>query len=190
MLHHKIKELTRLFRQLMVHLLRLRNQFLRRSFRNRVSFRENQLLIVIMQPVHSKPFLLLLPKLQAERYNLLLHLRTEPCNILRRIIVSSIAQVNKFNVRRKSQLLRNFIAQRNHLVIQRIQLPGNLFIQISPCRHRLFPHLAVRTLHRLQKSIKITRFALKFRRSIRRNFTVLLRQIRLFDQILHDTVVR
>ena len=190
MLHHKVKELTRLFRQLMVHLLRLRNQFLRRSFRNRVSFRENQLLIVIMQPVHSKPFLLLLPKLQAERYNLLLHLRTEPCNILRRIIVSSIAQVNKFNVRRKSQLLRNFIAQRNQLVIQRIQLPGNLFIQISPCRHRLFPHLAVRTLHRLQKSIKITRFALKFRRSIRRNFTVLLRQIRLFDQILHDTVVR
>ena len=66
----------------------------------------------------------------------------------------------------------------------------HLFIQISPCRHRLFPHLAVRTLHRLQQSIKITRFALKFRRSIRRNFTVLLRQIRLFDQILHDTVVR
>ena len=130
-----------------------------------------------MQPVHSKPFLLLLPKLQAERYNLLLHLRTEPCNILRRIIVSSIAQVNKFNVRRKSQLLRNFIAQRNQLVIQRIQLPGNLFIQISPCRHRLFPHLAVRTLHRLQKSIKITRFALKFRRSIRRNFTVLLNHL-------------
>ena len=186
----EIKELTRLFRQLMVHLLRLRNQFLRRSFRNRVSFRENQLLIVIMQPVHSKPFLLLLPKLQAEWYNLLLHLRTEPCDILRRIIVSSIAQVNKFNVRRKSQLLRNFIAQRNHLVIQRIQLPGNLFIQISPCRHRLFPHLAVRTLHRLQQSIKITRFALKFRRSIRRNFAVLLHQIRLFNQILHDTVVR
>ena len=39
----KSKNSPRLFRQLMVHLLRLRNQFLRRSFRNRISFRENQL---------------------------------------------------------------------------------------------------------------------------------------------------
>ena len=162
MLHHKIKELSCLLRQFMVHLLRLRNHFRRRSLRHRISFRENQLLIVIMQLVHAEPFLLLLPKFQAERHNFFLHLRTELRNVLRRVIVSSIAEINKLNIRRKSQLLRNFIAQRNHLVIQRIQLAGNLLIQISPRRHRLFPHFTVRTLHCFQQSVKITRFSPEF----------------------------
>ena len=189
MLHHKIKELSRLLRQFMVHLLRLRNQLRRRSLRHRISFWENQLLIVIMQLIHAEPFFLLLPKFQAERHDFFFHLCTELRNILRRIIVSSIAEINKLNIRRKSQLFRNFIAKRNHLVIQRIQLPGNLLIQISPRRHRLFPHFTVRTLHCFQQSVKITRFSLKFRRSIRRNFAVLLCQIRLFNQILHNTVV-
>ena len=189
MLHHKIKELSCLLRQFMVHLLRLRNHFRRRSLRHRISFRENQLLIVIMQLVHAEPFLLLLPKFQAERHNFFLHLRTELRNILRRVIVSSIAEINKLNIRRKSQLLRNFIAQRNHLVIQRIEISRNLLIQISPRRHRLFPHLTVRALHRFQQSIKITRLSPKLGRSIRRNFAVLLCQIRLFNQILHNTVV-
>ncbi len=58
----KSKNSPRLFRQLMVHLLRLRNQFLRRSFRNRISFRENQLPHRNNAAGPSKPFLLLLPE--------------------------------------------------------------------------------------------------------------------------------
>ena len=188
--HHKIEVFAGLGRELPIHLLRRADHFLLGTVRRRVAFGEEEFFIVIVQLVHADALFLLLTQVRAERNDVLLYALPEPSDVLRAVFIARALQIRQFDIVFHTENLRFVRAERDHLVVNLIQLIRDRSIETCPFAERAFAYRAIRILHEFQKPVEVARLPHIFDLASRGQLCITAAQELIFGIVGNQTLVR
>ena len=133
--------------KLIVHLLSGRHDFFRGSGRSRVSLREENIFIIIVEMVESQSLSSLFMQLFHEGNKITLHLIPKAFNLLLAVTVtihSGIADFRKVRIAKQASLLSSVLYQ---LIIERIQFLPMLLKKSTVLLPGSFPDRTVHACH-------------------------------------------
>ena len=134
-------------RKLIVHLLSCCHDFFRSSFWRRISLREENIFIIIIEMVNSQSLSSLFMQLFRKRYKVTLHLISEAFNLLLAVTVtihSGIAEFSKVGIAEQTPLFGTILYQ---LIIEGIQFLLMLLKKSTVLLPSSFPDRTVHACH-------------------------------------------